>query len=202
MNQDVIIRGTLYFLALINPASKIFLLCTYQPPISKQNLRSIAIRSTAVAFIILGLLSWAGNFLLIQVFQVELYSLRAAGGAILFLIGLSAVRQGRFYEESALSSVSDISIVPLAAPLIAGPGTITAAISFSTINGFFAGLACLSVALLINLAIMLVSGKIGTVLEKINATGPLVRITGLIVTAVAVQMFLTGLKEFIVEIGR
>lgn len=193
------IRSALYFLALINPASKIFLLSTYQPPFRAEELRQMAWRSTVVAFLILGILAFAGNHLMVHVFQVRLYSLRVAGSAVLFLVGLSAVRNGRFYEESAMKSVSDMSVVPLAAPLIAGPGTITAAISFSSIHGFWITLICLSLALFVNLLCMLASRRIGLVLEKMNATGPLVRITGLIVMAVAVQMFFTGLGEWIHE---
>ena len=147
------------------------------------------------------MLAWAGQFLLVQVFQVKLYSLRAAGSVVLFLVGLSAVRNGRFYEESAMLSVPDISIVPLAAPLIAGPGTITAAISYSSIYGFWTTVLCLMIALCINLGIMLASRRIGLILEKVNAIGPLVRITGLIVMSVAVQMMLTGMGEWLGEIG-
>jgi multiple antibiotic resistance protein len=196
---EILIRSALYFLALINPASKIFVLSTYQPAFSNHELRSVAIRSTVVAFLILAVLAWAGQYLLVQVFQVNLYSLRVAGSAVLFLVGLSAVRNGRFYEESVLQTVPDISIVPLAAPLIAGPGTITASISYSSIYGFWTTVLCLSLALFVNLGIMLASRQIGRILEKVNAIGPLVRITGLIVMAVAVQMMLTGMGEWIRE---
>lgn len=199
--MEIIIRSTLYFLALINPASKIFVLSTYQPAFSRQELRNVALRSTMVAFFILAVLALAGQFLLVQVFQVKLYSLRIAGSVVLFLVGLSAVRNGRFYEEAALQSVSDISVVPLAAPLIAGPGTITAAISYSSIYGFWITLICLSLALVINLGVMLTARRIGRILEKVNAIGPLVRITGLIVMSVAVQMMLTGVGEWLEGIG-
>jgi multiple antibiotic resistance protein len=120
---------------------------------------------------------------------------------VLFLVGLSAVRNGRFYEESVLQTVPDISIVPLAAPLIAGPGTITAAISYSSIHGFWITLICVSIALVVNLGIMLSARRIGQILEKVNAIGPLVRITGLVVMAVAVQMMLTGIGEWLEGIG-
>jgi multiple antibiotic resistance protein len=199
--MEILIRSALYFLALINPASKIFVLSTYQPAFSNNELRSVAIRSTLVAFLILAVLAWAGQYLLVQVFQVNLYSLRVAGSVVLFLVGLSAVRNGRFYEESAMQTVPDISIVPLAAPLIAGPGTITASISYSSIYGFWTTVLCLSLALFVNLGIMLASRHIGRILEKVNAIGPLVRITGLIVMAVAVQMMLTGMGEWLGGIG-
>jgi multiple antibiotic resistance protein len=195
--DSIILRSAFYLLALINPASKIFLLSAQQPPFSRTELTKVALRSTVVAFIILGTLAWTGDFILTHIFQVKLYSLRVAGSVVLFLVGLSAVRNGRFYEESAMQNLSDISIVPLAAPLIAGPGTITAAISYASIHGLWITVLSLSMALIVNLLGMLASRRIGRLLEKVNAIGPLVRITGLIVMAVAVQMLLTGVGDWV-----
>lgn len=200
MDIALILSSTLYFLALINPTSKIFLLSTVDPPYAKKERVAISVRSTIVAAIILIVLAAIGNFVLLEIFNVNLYSLKVAGGIVLFIVGLNAVRKGRFYEETAMHQISDISIVPLAAPLIAGPGTITAAISYSSMHGLLLTIICILMSLIINLLLMLVSSNIGRALEKINSTGPLIRITGLIVTAVAVQMILSGLADWMAEI--
>ncbi len=202
MPTPLMIQNVLYFLALINPVSKVFILTTLQPPLARRELAALSVRSTAAAFLILLALTVSGNYLLRDVFRVDLYSLKVAGGAVLFLIGLTAVRRGRFFEEPLAPGAADISIVPLAAPLIAGPGTITGALSFATEYGLFAALACITTALGINLGVMLVSGRIGRFLEWINATGPLIRITGLIVAAVAVQMVLDGLGAWLAALPR
>ena len=131
MDITNIIENSLYFLALINPISKILFISSKTPAYSSQELISIATRSTVVALLILIILTSGGDFVMTKIFHVEIYSLSVAGGIIIFLIGLSAVREGRFfYEEPGVSTeASDISIVPLAAPFIAGPAVITAAIS-------------------------------------------------------------------------
>ena len=196
MNSILIISNVLYFLALINPVSKVFILCTLQPPCSHRELAMLSVRSTAVAFLILLVLTICGDFLLRDVFHVDIYSLKVAGGLILFLIGLTVVRRGRFFEET-LARSSDISIVPLAVPLLAGPGTMTGAISFASEYGVILTLICITLALAINLGIMLFSARIGKALERMHATGPLIRITGLIVATVAVQMMLDGLGKWI-----
>lgn len=186
-----------YFVALVNPASKVFLLSSWEPPLTAPQVRQVAIRSTAVALTILLVLAAAGRLILQRVFHVDLYSLNIAGGVILFLVGLNAVRQGRFHERmSAGSSLTDLSVVPLAAPLIAGPGTITAAISFATLHGFAATAGCIAAALGANLLLMLASLPVGRWLERIHATGPLIRIAGMIVAAMAVQMVLTGVADW------
>jgi multiple antibiotic resistance protein len=193
-----IVENTLYFLALINPANKIFILSTMQPTYTWRELWAVSLRSTVVAFFILIILAASGQFLLVSVFHVQMYSLNVAGGIILFIIGLTAVRKGRFFEETTQRNVSEISIVPLASPLIAGPGTITAAIYYASLHGFFITTVCLSLALFINFLIMLSSLHIGEALERVNATSPLVRITGLIVSAVATQMVFSGVEEWVI----
>ncbi|HCE44023.1 MAG TPA: MarC family protein [Lentisphaeria bacterium] len=198
MNSEtaILMSTALYFLALVNPASKIFLLSSINPPISQKKLMEISFQSTGVAFLILLLVTVVGSFVLKSVFHVEIYSLKVAGGIILFIIGLQAVRNGRFYESSLHGSLSDISVVPLGAPLIAGPGTITAAISYSSSFGVEHTVIALIFALIINLMMMLGSAWIATFLNRFYAIGPMIRITGLIVAAVAVQMMLDGVGDW------
>jgi multiple antibiotic resistance protein len=196
LNLQILLENSLYFLALINPASKVFLLSSIEPPLGKKRLLELSMQSTTVAFLILLLVTVVGNFLLHSIFHVEIYSLQVAGGIVLFIIGLQAVRNGRFYESSLHGSLSDISIVPLGAPLIAGPGTITAAISFSSSNGVSTTLLAITVALILNFILMTCSLWIAKVLNKFQVIGPLIRITGLVVAAVAVQMILNGIGEW------
>ena len=196
MTLKLLIESSLYFLALINPASKIFLLSSMDPPLTWKELLALSLKSNIAALFILYVMTGLGSFLLKVVFQVDLYSLKVAGGIVLFIIGLTAVRQGRFYEKNTRDTHTDISIVPLAAPLIAGPGTMTAAIAYSSSNGEMVTLLSLTLALFVNFLVMLGSRGIGNVLERSSATGPLIRITGLVVAAVAVQMILGGLSEW------
>ena len=196
------IETTLYFLALINPVSKVLFLASKKPPYSHKELVSLSIKATLVSLLILLVLTSIGDFLLVKIFHVEMYSLSVAGGIILFIIGLTAVREGKFFEENKETNViPDISIVPLAAPLIAGPGTMTAAMTFASIHGTAITDVCITIAILINLVFMLLSYPINNFLEKLNATGPIIRITGLVVTAVAMQMIFSGCATWIKQVA-
>jgi len=199
MTLQQVIEMSAYLLALVNPASKVFVLSTMQPPYTWRTLCAVSLKSTLAALLILCGLTVAGNVVLDKVFNVDIFSLNVAGGIVLFIVGLTAVQQGRFYDARALHGVSDISIVPLAAPLIAGPGTITATLSFSSQHGVAATVTALSLALLANLVCMVFSLSIGRALNRVNATGPLIRITGLVVCAVAVQMILNGLQLWLAQ---
>lgn len=210
-NWMALLENSLYLLALLNPASKVMFLATYQPALSQRQIRELAWKSSLAALIILIILAGAGEIVLSKIFRVELYSLKITGGMVLFMIGWIAVREGRFInkkEENLTVSgfgvekknsgdvdFTDLSLVPLAAPLIAGPGTIAASISGTAEFGWLFMVLSLSAAIAVNFAVMLFSGSINRLLVKLHLLGPLIRLTGLIIAAVAVQMVIAGIKE-------
>ena len=217
MNFDwmALVENSLYLLALLNPASKVMFLATYQPALSVRQIRELAWKSSLAALVILIVLAGAGEIVLSKIFRVELYSLRITGGLVLFMIGWIAVREGRFVnkkdepqssskfsgtdETGQMPDITDVSLVPLAAPLIAGPGTIAASISGTAQHGWSFMALSLFLAIFINFLVMLFSGSINRVLVKLHLLGPLIRLTGLIISAVAVQMIIAGLKECLLK---
>jgi multiple antibiotic resistance protein len=113
-------------------------------------------------------------------------------------MGYKAVSKGRFFEISKNEKLSEVSIVPLVSPMIAGPATITAALSFTAQNGLLVTSLALTLAVTVNLLIMLLYKVIHDVLSKFSLMGPLIRLTGLIVATIAVQMMFDGLGEWAV----
>ena len=191
------LETSIYLLATINPASKIFLLSSMEPPYTYRQLLSVTLKSSIVAFLILAILGVAGESILMGLFRINLYSLKVAGGLILLSVGMHAVSKGSFYEKTDFEQISELSIVPLATPFIAGPGSITIAISIAAGYGYLASVICVFLAVAANMAFMLTSPILGKFLDKVHAIGPTVRITGLIVMAMAVQMILGGLGDWL-----
>ena len=196
----LILENSIYFLALINPFSKVLFLASYTPELDVKNLWEMSWRSTLWALGILVVFTLVGQFILNDIFRVEMYSLKVVGGMIIFAIGWNAVRKGMFFQKEDYKvheSLNEISIVPLATPLIAGPGTITVAISTGAQYGIFVSLASLYIALSLNLIFMMFSLIISRFTHMLSLTGPLIRITGLIVAVVAMQMVFSGLGEWL-----
>ena len=192
-----IFENSLYLLALLNPASKIMFLASCRPLSERYRIFELSWKSTVAALLILILLAAAGQFLLGRIFRVELYSLQITGGLVVFMIGWTAVSKGRFIrrqQESLMENLTDISLVPLATPLIAGPGMIAAVIAGSVVDGLLTTCAALALALLINFLLMICSSSINAFLMKTHLLGPLIRLTGLIITVVAMQMMINGIK--------
>ena len=200
MEYGQILENSLYLLALLNPASKVMFLATYDPPLTRKQIFELSWKSSGAALLILVFLAAAGEIVLSRIFRVELYSLRITGGLVVFLIGWIAIREGRFMQkrhQSMKESFTDLSLVPLAAPLIAGPGTIAAAISSTAEFGILATTCALTLAIFSNFVLMIFSPAINRILEKTHLLGPLIRLTGLIIAATAMQMIATGIKEFL-----
>lgn len=188
---------TLALIALINPISKIFLITTLKDNTDAAGLKHIMIRSSIIALVILLMFTFIGNFLLIKFFHIQIYSFKIAGGIVLVFRGFEALNKGQFFELKHKQKLEDLSIVPLASPMIAGPATITAAVSFPAKYGLSITAVSILAAIIVNLLIMLISPRITGTLVKHNIMGALIRITGLIVATIGVQMILDGFAEYL-----
>jgi multiple antibiotic resistance protein len=76
----------------------------------------------------------------------------------------------------------------------------TASVSFPAKYGMPVTLASIVVSILINMFIMMAAPRISSVLMRHNIAGALIRITGLIVATIGIQMALDGVREFVVSI--
>lgn len=193
----IILDCTLAFIALINPISKIFIISTLTPRTTADEMRHLVIRSSAVALFILLSFIFLGNFVLTQFFHIQIYSFKIAGGIVLAFRGFEALNKGIFFETRYKQKLEDLSIVPIASPMIAGPATITAAVSFPSKYGLAITAISVVIAVAINMLIMILTPLISDGLSRHNIMGALIRITGLIVATIGVQMALDGFREYL-----
>ena len=136
-----------------------------------QQKRSVAIRGTLIGTVILVAFALAGEVLLAGL-GISLAALRAAGGILLLLIGIEMVfarssggTSTTDEEKQEAISKTDISVFPLATPLIAGPGAMGAAILLMAnqegdVTGQAIIIASLLVILLLTFVSLLLAGKI------------------------------------------
>ena len=165
--------------------------------------RAMAIRSTLVASAIMFVFALFGEKLL-HTLGISLDAFRIAGGIMLFLIALEMVferrterRETRAAEVSQGPDVEDISIFPMAIPMIAGPGSIaTIMLLMSRSDGIAQSLVvlgALSAVLILTLLSLLAAGPIMRVLgPKLEAM--ITRVLGVILGALATQFVIDGLK--------
>ncbi len=197
----IFLENILIFTVLMNPISKVFLLASMEKEITVARLVQISREATVTAIVILVSFAFMGLFVLNTVFRVELSSLQVVGGIVLFLVGLRALQKGEFFNRQEQTKAEDLIIVPIAAPLIAGPATIAASIAQSAaFNPFVISLAIIG-ASLINYVFMIFSFRISRALRVLHLINPLIRITGLLIASLGMNMVMSGVKEFFGFIG-
>ncbi len=164
--------------------------------------RATAIRAVGIATVILVAFA-AGGEPFLKALGIGLDAFRVAGGIMLFLIALDMVFETRSKrrEERAKAfsdeESEDVSVFPLAIPMIAGPGSITAVMLLmqraTTAADRFAAYLALALVLLATLAVLLAVGPIMRVLgAKVEAM--VTRLLGVVLAALATQIAVDGLK--------
>jgi multiple antibiotic resistance protein len=191
-------------LVIIDPpgCAPIFASLTSGTPLAHR--RSMAIRSTSVAWCILIFFALLGEPLL-RTLGVSLSAFRLAGGILLFKIALDMVfekrtekREERAKEIEGTPEAEDISVFPMAIPMIAGPGSIASIMLLSArADGLTEGLIVLSAmtaVILLTLVALLLAGPLMKLIgAKLEAM--ITRILGVILAALAVQFVLDGLER-------
>lgn len=186
-----------YLLVLINPISKIFILSVLAKEFRPEEMRRLIRKSSVFAGLILLALGAGGDFILTKIFHVQLYSLKTAAGIILFFVGYNALSKGVFFEMDDKQKMEDISLVPLASPMIAGPAAITAVISMNSELGLGTASLCITLAIVANWLIMACYRWVSDWMIKYHLMGALIRITGLIVAAISVEMVFSGIGDWL-----
>ena len=168
-----------------------------------QHRRSMAVRAVLYASAILLVFALFGEDLL-RGLGISLASFRIAGGIMLFLIALEMVferrtqrREDRAAQVAATPEVEDVSVFPMAMPMIAGPGSIASVMLLMARNDGVQRsavvLAALVSILLLTLAALLAAGPIMRFLgARIEAV--ITRLLGVLLAALAVQFVLDGVQ--------
>ena len=191
------------FLVIIDPPGCAPIFASLTRGTSPAHRRTMAIRSVVIAWAVLMFFALLGRPML-HALGISLASFRIAGGIMLFMIALDMVfeRRTQRREERAQSVEkapdNDISVFPMAIPMIAGPGSIASAmlwVSSADDNAEVAVvLAAITVVVGLTLIALLAAGPIMRLLgPKIEAM--MTRLLGVILAALAAQFIVDGLKE-------
>lgn len=163
--------------------------------------RNVGYRAAAIAALILIGTALGGNWLLTRL-GIGLPAFRISGGVLLFFIafemvlGIRPTREARQAEQAIEEHVRNIAAFPLAIPLIAGPGAITATLLLAGQGGGSAVSLAALVAIIIVIAAACAVAFLfaGSVARFLGVTGNIVlsRLLGVVLAALAVQFVIDG----------
>ena len=191
------------FFAIMNPISNLPAYMALVADDSQKISRKIAFRSLLIAFVIVTVFIFSGDFIF-KVFGITIVSFRIAGGILVAVIGYHMINGNhspsyKGMEQQAVNSdPMSIAISPLAMPLFAGPGTITTALSLAngglqnqliTVLAF--AILCVITYLLLRSAKQ-IAGFLGENLMKI-----ITKMMGLLLFSIGIQMIIVSVQTLI-----
>lgn len=206
--MDVLISHTikvfLAFFAIMNPIANtpISIGLTSQDDLSTKKM--IARRSLLLAFLIILVFCLSGN-LIFRAFGITLPAFRITGGIVVFLIGfhmlqgeLSSVHNPSHEDnQKSLEAELSVAVTPLAIPILAGPGTISTAINFSSGNGFpelAITIFSFLVLCFITYAFFIYGQRFVEYISE-STVKVVIRMMGLILAVIGTQMVIQGIFE-------
>jgi multiple antibiotic resistance protein len=154
-----------------------------------------------VAFLILLFFSLCGQFILDEIFQIEIADLRIAGGILLFLIAIHGIQtNGHSPTKSDNEHLrpEEIGCVPLACPLLAGPGAMVTSLTIwnDPQSGPLVTITAIAVVLAIFWILMRVVNVISSPFGQLIITA-VSKITFILVAAIGVNMIVQGITYYV-----
>lgn len=202
-NLESLFNAFVTLLVTIDPPGLAPLFLGLTRGMNRAERNQVAIRSTIIAFLVLTLFAVAGTVIL-TAFGITLPAFRVAGGLLLFYIAFEMIfeRRQERHERSATTAVTrdmihNIATFPLAIPLIAGPGAISAAVLLSGTHAdavpMWALIAIILLCIGLTYLVFVLAERVDGFLGE-TGRSVLTRLLGVILAALAVQFVADGTK--------
>jgi multiple antibiotic resistance protein len=197
---DSLFNAFVTILVTIDPPGLAPLFLAVTRGMNREERNQVSVRASIIGFLVMALFAIAGASIL-SVFGITLPAFRVAGGFLLFFIAFEMVferRQDRIGDVAITKDmIHNIAAFPLAIPLIAGPGAISATVLLSgSFPGFGAQAALvgiIAICLVITYLVFVLAERIDRILGQ-TGRSILTRLLGVILAALAVQFVADGIK--------
>lgn len=195
---DVLVSYYVQLLAIMNPFSATPTFLSLTDHLDEINRKEIVKKAYFTSLILIFLFTLVGNYIL-KAFNISVSSLRIGGGILLMVIALDML--GGMPRTKQIES-SDIAVVPLATPMVIGPGTITTILLLTsreaTVINVFLVLIASILAATTTYILLRYSSKLVSIL-RISVIRAIGRFMSLIIASVAVEMIALGIISYYYE---
>ena len=186
-------KAILVLFIMVDPLGNIPIFMSLTENMPKKQKTKTFNTATIVSIILLLLFAFAGQEIF-SIFGVSIYSFQIAGGILLLIIAIRLILTGRIIDLE--QNPESIGAVPIAMPLLVGPGAITTAIF--TLQQY--GIIITALAIIITLAITwIILRSANKVYHFLGKSGALViaQVNALFISAIAIQYIIMGITQFI-----
>ncbi len=194
------IATVILLLILLDPLGNVPLLISLLRPLEPVRRTQVVLRENAIAALLLIVFVFTGDWLL-AVLHLSPSALEISGGLILFLIAVRMVFPAHGHDDDYAAINGEPLIVPIAVPMIAGPAAL-ATVLLTARQGTQLGtlLGAIVVAIVINTVTLLAAERLSRLFGKAGLAA-MERLMGLILTTMAVQMLISGIKSAFLVAG-
>lgn len=190
----------------MNPLSVgVIMLSLLDENVSKAEIKATALKTSRAAFVTMLIIFLVGTYVF-DFFGITPHGLRVFGGIILLLMGFNMVQghgkrvNHNAKDQQAAQEREDISVVPLAIPVMVGAGLattiLTMSIAASKWQDYVSGVAAIIIC---SLAALIILGRMPFIKKSIGTNGLKIfnRLMGLIVGSLAIQLIISGLSALV-----
>lgn len=192
---DTLFNAFLALLAILNPITVVPMYAELTKDLPTADRNRLFNTAVAAGFLTLLVLTFTGRWVMQYVFQIHVAEFRIAGGILLTVI---AIKQIVFYDPEEYhvnpGKVMEMGVVPMAVPLLVGPGSIVTGILILDRDGWFVA----SLAIVLNFAIAFAVIRSSPLLARVMGRfGTLVvaRILWIFIAAIGAHFLISGVSE-------
>lgn len=179
-------------LILLDPVGNIPLLISLLRPLAPARRQRVVLRENAIAAALLIVFVFIGDWLL-SALRLSASALEISGGLILFLIAVRMVFPAHGHDDDS-GVEGEPLIVPIAVPMIAGPAALATVLLTSRQAPYSVSLVgAILVAIVINTIFLLAAERLARLFGK-PGLAAMERLMGLVLTTMAVQMLISGIR--------
>ncbi|MCI4433907.1 MAG: MarC family protein [Thermoplasmata archaeon] len=188
---------------IVDPFASLALFISLTSNMNKVQIKRTMEESVFYGFLILLFFAFAGIYVL-EFFGISIQALEIAGGLLMLFVGIEMVREGdkpRVTKkgEEVVEEIGDVGVVPLATPMLAGPGAISLMIILMETYDWITVIISLILVFGIVYLFFYFSSRIYKYLGK-KGSRAFTRILGLLVAAFAIQYILNGFGGWIINV--
>jgi multiple antibiotic resistance protein len=207
-NVTFFIQSFVAFFVIIDAIGNVPIFIGLLEGFKEEDRKHIIKRASIIAFLTLVIVTFTGNWIFFLL-SIKMYSFKVAGGILLLIIAIEMLfgkKSRTETSEDMEEKKHDLTVTPLAIPLLTGPGALTTGIVlFDNAGGELKKIAALLASILISFIIsyyiLIKAPKVFKYLGK-TGTKVVVRLMGLLLLSIAVQFIINGSSEAVIDIAK
>lgn len=199
MPTDSWIHAVLALFAIVNPAGNLPVFSEMTEDLDNKARQAVYRVAVLTGLVTLLSMTLTGRWIMSSVFQINILEFRIAGGLLLTVIAIKYIvfsaAKGSVHTAQSLQEIMNLGAVPMAVPLLVGPGSIVTGILILDRDGYFITISAILTVFLLTWGLLFISPWINRLLGKIGSI-VVSRVLWIFLAAIGVHFLLTGIGEY------